>query len=229
MNNFWDTIDDCGLRDMAFEGYEFTFDNGQEGDTNRQSRLDRAMMSEGWLDIFPYARFVHLNREWSYHALIKVVFDMRLEVNDKSGKIFRFEEIWEGEDGGRSASQIRDRKNLVTGITHLLKQEELFWRQRSRVLWLRDGDNNTKFFHRKAGQRKQKNNIRKILDKEGRIYTRTDHIDGYAVSYFSKLLSSSESEEFSGLLGGIEGRVTIDMNTILRADYSAEEVVTTLN
>ncbi|XP_074303266.1 uncharacterized protein LOC141637717 [Silene latifolia] len=29
MNNFREAVNDCGLRDVVFEGYEFTFDNGQ--------------------------------------------------------------------------------------------------------------------------------------------------------------------------------------------------------
>ncbi|XP_074271159.1 uncharacterized protein LOC141595086 [Silene latifolia] len=47
VNNFRDAVDDCGLQDIEVEGYGFTFDNGQEGEDNRQSRLDRALCTEG--------------------------------------------------------------------------------------------------------------------------------------------------------------------------------------
>ncbi|XP_074282902.1 uncharacterized protein LOC141607451 [Silene latifolia] len=43
MNNFREAVDDCGLRDVDFEGYMFTYDNGQAEDDNRQSRIDRAL------------------------------------------------------------------------------------------------------------------------------------------------------------------------------------------
>ncbi|XP_074307955.1 uncharacterized protein LOC141642876 [Silene latifolia] len=103
MNNFRDAVDECGLRDLPYEGYEFTFDNGQGGDANRQCRLDRAMVTGAWSDKFPYAKLFHLDREWSDHAHIKVLLNGRVDSDERAPKLFRFEQIWVGQDGCEDA------------------------------------------------------------------------------------------------------------------------------
>ncbi|XP_074306517.1 uncharacterized protein LOC141641766 [Silene latifolia] len=270
MNNFRDAVDECGLRDIPYEGYAYTFDNGQVGADNRQCRLDRVMVTGTWLDLFPYSKLFHLDREWSDHSPICVHITRVRSEEDKRMKTFRFEQVWVGEDGCEEAIQrawlggdddimttlkrcaaelkewtgvsigkvvrdlkrkrerlkrlnegerrerdVQERKKVVKDIANLIKQEETFWRQRSRALWLRDGDKNTTFFHRKATQRKEKNHISRIVDDNDRVYERTLEIANCAASYFETLFTSSRPNNFSGMMEGVEGRVTSEMNELL--------------
>ena len=48
---------------------------------------------------------------------------------------------------------------LKWGINGLLIKEEKKWRQRSRTLWLHEGDQNTRFFHNQASHRYRRNQI----------------------------------------------------------------------
>ena len=50
--------------------------------------------------------------------------------------------VWEGY--GQNVERIN---GVRKEIRELLHHEEVFWRQRSRAIWLLAGDKNTKFFH----------------------------------------------------------------------------------
>ena len=75
-------------------------------------------------------------------------------------------------------------KGLKVEINNLLHQEELFWRQRSRSIWLPASDKNTKFFHQRASQRRRKNKILGFYDSEGRWGTSEDSIAHTTEYYF---------------------------------------------
>ncbi|XP_074277155.1 uncharacterized protein LOC141600803 [Silene latifolia] len=46
MNNFREAVEDCGFRDVDFEGYMFIYDNGQAEEDIRERRIDRALCNE---------------------------------------------------------------------------------------------------------------------------------------------------------------------------------------
>ncbi|XP_019172917.1 PREDICTED: uncharacterized protein LOC109168359 [Ipomoea nil] len=58
---------------------------------------------------------------------------------------------------------------LETGaaLEVLLRQEEIFWLQRSKQLWLKLGDSNTKYFHKSASARKKRNYLQRLMDQDG--------------------------------------------------------------
>jgi hypothetical protein len=56
------------------------------------------------------------------------------------------------EEKVRKCGVIRDLENSIL-------QEEISWRQKSRVLWLKEGDKCTKFFHRVANSYRRSNSI----------------------------------------------------------------------
>ena len=80
-------------------------------------------------------------------------------------------------DGRHGAEINRLRKDL----NDLLYSEEIFWNQRSRVQWLKEGDRNTNFFHHRASKRRKKNTILGIQDENGTWCDINEIIAGVAI------------------------------------------------
>ncbi|XP_039117657.1 uncharacterized protein LOC120253385 [Dioscorea cayenensis subsp. rotundata] len=58
-----------------------------------------------------------------------------------------------------SLGELAQELHLLNSLEDIRKQEEINWRQRSRLQWLQEGDENTKFFHSMANGRKCRNLI----------------------------------------------------------------------
>ncbi|KAL8543458.1 hypothetical protein ACS0TY_004121 [Phlomoides rotata] len=89
-------------------------------------------------------------------------------------------------------------------LDELLKHEETFWFQRSRALWLKDGDRNTSFFHKKASQRKRRNTISRIKDQE------VEWVEGWesAREHFIELFTSENPCDIHRVTGAMEPKMT---------------------
>ncbi|XP_075663065.1 uncharacterized protein LOC142632573 [Castanea sativa] len=92
---------------------------------------------------------------WNYN----IFGNVRKELKNKKALLVEAESaaIVSGQNG-----RVRE---LKEEINILLDREARMWSQRSRTLWLKNGDNNTKFFHCWATQRHRKNKIRGIMDE----------------------------------------------------------------
>jgi hypothetical protein len=107
-------------------------------------------------------------------------------------------------------------------LSKVLKQEEEYWKQRSKTHWLRDGDSNTKFFHAMASSRRRRNHITKLSNNEGDLVHDQSGICNIAKEYFDNLFQQGDNddEEVTSLMGG---RVTNEDNQSLTRDFHIEE------
>ena len=56
---------------------------------------------------------------------------------------------------------------MVEKLNDILKEEEVLWKQRSKVQWLREGDFNSAYFHKIDNGRRKKNAIIAIQSANG--------------------------------------------------------------
>ena len=110
----------------------------------------------------------------------------------------------------------------------LYEQEEIMYRQRSRVDWLKAGDSNTKFFQNRATHRKRKNTVKALRREDGSRCTVNDEMRELAASFYECLFTSDGSQGANDLLENIATVVDAGMNERLTTTITDDEIQTTL-
>ncbi|KAK7273868.1 hypothetical protein RIF29_14932 [Crotalaria pallida] len=121
-------------------------------------------------------------------SLKREIFKVENQLNDRSNWL----------DDAESISRFNFLKNKLADLLH---EEETMWRQRSRALWLKNGDKNTSFFHKKANQRRETNAIKKIQrsDELRRLRWLPNQNGG---KVFSPVTALDENATVSSLIDG---------------------------
>ena len=58
----------------------------------------------------------------------------------------------------------------------LMEQDKVMWRQRSKCLWLKEGNRNMRFFHVMASCRRRNNRVVRIMDKDNNWWEKENDI-----------------------------------------------------
>jgi hypothetical protein len=74
----------------------------------------------------------------------------------------------------------------------LLLEEEERWRQKSKAIWIKSGDKNTKFFHCFASFRRNKKYIWEVKDDNREIHMGQQAIKDEATKYFKSFFSDTD-------------------------------------
>jgi hypothetical protein len=122
---------------------------------------------------------------------------------------------------GDLIGNIRDKERELDDLLH---QEEMWWNQRSRVLWLKHGDKNTRFFHQKASQRRKKNRIEAITNSMGIVQTSHDNIETTLISHFQGLFTSQTTTHIPETVDVVKNCITEHMYNYLQEDFTMDEV-----
>ncbi|WVZ51469.1 hypothetical protein U9M48_002614 [Paspalum notatum var. saurae] len=146
-------------------------------------------------------KFGHVNKE---------IEKLRKELDDLE---------WEDPVGNRAAICFK-----VKQLNEILYREEMMWLQRSRISWLKEGDRNTNFFHRKAMWRAKKNKIKKLKREDGSWCSDQGEMGSMVTDYFTTLFTADQSINFEGVVSLFQQCITEEMNKELMKPYSDEEI-----
>ena len=89
---------------------------------------------------------------------------------------------------GRTEDYAQQEKVLLTKIEERRQQEEILWRKKSRIRWLKEGKKNTRFFHRSTIQRRMHNNIAFINNWKGERLEVHEEVEQEFKEHFQDIL-----------------------------------------
>ncbi|KAK8615567.1 hypothetical protein V6N13_017152 [Hibiscus sabdariffa] len=236
---FQSLVYDHGLRDMGFNGPEFTWSRGQA-----QARLDRFLCNSHWDEEFSDSSIQHLFRMrsdhqpillqvgnsrqfpphthfryfsgWNTHddftrmvsdnwvpspSTVDTIVNFTQAANAWNKTVYsyigtkkrllaaRLRGIQKSLCQRRSRFLIKLESELMIEMENLLDQEELLWKQKSRSDWVVSGDRNTRYFHRKAICRIQKNKITALKLPSGIWCTDDSELRTQAATFYHSLFT----------------------------------------
>lgn len=217
--HFINWFNSSAAMDFGYLGPAFTWTNRRAATHNIAGRLDRASVDTSWRLLFPKAGVLHLPCMNSDHNPILLKTHI---VSKRRFYSHRFEAAWleeqdfmhvladswsknYGEEDLPSKlratlpipldDSMHKQKTVRIPLNKLLQQQEIFWRQRSRITWLKEGDRNTKFFHMSALNRKIKNKISSMRLESGEFTVLHEDISSILVKHFKSLFQACNTSQ----------------------------------
>ena len=86
---------------------------------------------------------------------------MELKKKEALSRISFWDEV--EKDKELSLAEAEEREKAREDYKEWVDLEEVSWRQKSREIWLKEGDRNTGFFHRMTNSHRRRNSISSII------------------------------------------------------------------
>eukprot|EP00253_Pinus_taeda_P036043 PITA_36043 len=141
------------------------------------------------------------------------------------GKLKNIHKSWTSGNITEDSKELE--KELMTQWQHRSLQEETLWKQKSRVQWLKEGEQNTKFFHRSTLDYRNANKILNLKNEAGDTLHNHREIFSLLTEHFKHIAQETHAdraEAINTLTQSIPKVVTNDQNLTLLKEISMEEV-----
>jgi hypothetical protein len=114
------------------------------------------------------------------------------------------------------------RKLLIKILQRLIKERVAYWRQRSKIKFAIEGDENTKYFHAIASTKYRKNKIH-TLQHDGSDYSSHHHKMNILTAFFKQLLGQPFIPNWSFSLQHLYPQTVTNLSS-LALPFSQEEI-----
>eukprot|EP00253_Pinus_taeda_P024057 PITA_24057 len=128
---------------------------------------------------------------------------------------------------GRTEELAHKEQEMEGKLQEQEQQEEVLWRQKSRIRWLKEGEKNTKFFHRTTIQRRMHNQISQVINAQGEKLETQEDIEKEFLHYFKEMSQEphlNRDEAIDNITRNIPRLVSEEQNSLLLKPISLQEV-----
>ena len=119
-------------------------------------------------------------------------------------------------------------QELKIQLKEAYSKKELFWSQKSRIQWLKEGDKNIHFFHSSVKGRRRRHKMQRILRKDKSWANTKEEIGEEVEKYFKNLFCSMGVDHFDVILERIPHTITNQVNTNLMKPVDEKETTKAL-
>lgn len=144
----------------------------------------------------------------------------------KNRDVTRLDHIREKVDKDVTTACLLELKELENNLEKLQLQEEIYWKQRSRNLWLNAWDRNTTYFPRYTSTRKKKNAIYRLRKEDNTVASSQKDLELIVFNFFGKLFSTQDPsfDDIQDITNLLPRLVSPNMNESLDQPFSREEI-----
>ncbi|RVW90756.1 Transposon TX1 uncharacterized 149 kDa protein [Vitis vinifera] len=124
------------------------------------------------------------------------------------------------QEGGLNPDLLSQRASRKGELEELILREEIHWRQKAKVKWVKEGDCNSKFYYKVANGRRNRKYIKELENERGLVLKNAESITEEILHYFEKLYTNPTGESW-----GVEGLdwSPISEESALRLDFPFTE------
>ncbi|GAU48531.1 hypothetical protein TSUD_98640 [Trifolium subterraneum] len=200
---FWkDSISDCDLTDIPIEGHQFTWIKSRGTPHVIEERLDRAMTSTSWLQLFP-------QRMW----WLRVGGRENLEVIDRVTRCANKLQRWEKKKRIRFKEEIDE---CVRRMNELRGNQD----EEGSIQYQELSERHATLLIQEEGKKKK---VTKLIADNGTEAHTQEELCEVAKSYFDILFKPRDGDH-DLVLNLIQPRVTDDDNLVLMAPITKDEI-----
>ncbi|KAE8654519.1 hypothetical protein F3Y22_tig00117048pilonHSYRG00574 [Hibiscus syriacus] len=180
-------IEGLWLFDHPFTGPLFTWTNKQQ-DTFLALKLDRVLVNSNWIEAFPASDVEFQAPGDSDHgpALVwlhkEISIAMPKPFKDKREKLKSLQLA--NLDSSTAGRNIHGEVETEKELKALEEAEMLFYKQKTKVDWIKDGDQGTRFFHSMVASKRKSNAIRVLFNQSGERLNTFDAMSNEVVGFF---------------------------------------------